>query len=62
MDSYTVGGAYASFEENVKGDIRFGMLADFVILDANPFVVDKFEIGKISVKETWVDGVLVYKA
>lgn len=60
LDSYTVGGAYASFEEDIKGDIKVGMLADFVILEKNPFAVNASEIGKIHVEATWIDGHCVY--
>ena len=37
LDSFTKAGAYASFEEDIKGQIQTGMLADFVILGADPF-------------------------
>ena len=60
LDSYTVGGAYASFEEDIKGDIKNGMLADFVILEENPLKTNAFDIGRIAVKETWIDGCRVY--
>ncbi len=62
LDSYTIGGAYASFEEDIKGDITAGMLADFVILENNPFNVHVMELGNIAVKQTWIDGRLVYEA
>ena len=61
LDSYTIGGAYASFEENQKGDIKEGMLADFVILGENPFEVESNAISDIPVLETWVNGICVYK-
>ena len=41
--SYTAAGAWASFEENSKGRIRAGMLADFVILEAIPLLFLKIE-------------------
>ena len=60
LDSYTVAGAEASFEENVKGRIRPGFFADFVILDKNPFAAAPEELNRIPVLETWVNGRKVY--
>ena len=60
IDSYTIGGAYASFEENLKGKIQEGMLADFVILDKNPYTVPVQQIHTLCVEETWLDGKRVY--
>lgn len=59
--SYTIAGAKASFEENIKGYIKENYLADFVILDQNIFEVDPYEIKNIQVLETYVDGKCVYK-
>lgn len=61
IHSYTTGGAYASFEENIKGKIETGMLADFVIVDKNPMTVPAHEIHHIQVLETWIDGKQVFK-
>ncbi len=61
LDSYTVGGAYASFEESQKGDIKEGMLADFVVLGENPLEVGMDAISDIPVLETWVNGICVYR-
>lgn len=61
LDSFTKYGAYASFEEKEKGCIRAGMLADFVILDENPFEVPASEISRIQVAETYLGGQQVYK-
>ncbi len=58
--SYTAAGAWASFEEGKKGRIEPGMLADFVILGANPFEISLDRISQIPVLETWVDGNRVY--
>ena len=60
LDSFTAEGAYASFEENVKGRIAPGMLADFVILGANPFETSPEELAGIPVEATYVDGVCRY--
>ena len=60
IDSYTSGGAYASFEEEIKGRIEPGMLADFVILGDDPFAVDPQTIKDIPVLATWLGGKQVY--
>ena len=62
LDSFTVRSAEASFEENVKGQIREGYLADFVILDQDPFTVSPEDIHSIRVVSTWLGGSCVYAA
>ena len=61
LRSFTYEGAYASFEENEKGLIRKGYLADFVILSDDPFKVKESDIHRISVLETHLGGKTVYK-
>lgn len=56
LDSYTVRGAEASFEEHIKGKIQPGMLADFVILGGNPFETPEDSIKDIPVLETYLGG------
>lgn len=58
---YTLGGAYASFEEKTKGSIEVGKLADFAFLSEDPTVVDPEHIGAISLKATMVGGEFVYR-
>lgn len=60
LDSFTSGGAYASFEELRKGKILPGMLADFVLLDATPFSEKVSNIRNISVLETYLAGKKVF--
>ena len=62
LDSYTSAGAFASFEEKVKGRIQPGMMADFVVLGANPFETDENAIQDIPVCATFLSGKLIYKA
>jgi len=58
---YTLGSAYLSFEEAEKGSIEPGKLADFVILDRDPFSIPPEEIGTIAVNRTVFDGKTVYR-
>ena len=60
LDSFTKLGAYASFEENIKGQIREGFLADFVVLGENPFAVPEDRLKDIPVLKTFLGGQQVY--
>jgi predicted amidohydrolase YtcJ len=57
---WTMGSAYASFEEDIKGSIETGKLADFVILSRNPMQVAPDSIKDIKVERTFIGGKLVY--
>ena len=58
---YTRNGAYASFEENIKGSIEVGKLADFVILEQDLTKVDPFTIKDIEIIQTVVGGRTTYE-
>ena len=58
----TLNGAYASFEENIKGSITAGKLADFVILADDPHDVDADAIKQIEIVRTVVGGITMYGA
>jgi predicted amidohydrolase YtcJ len=62
MKICTVNGAYASMEENIKGTITPGKLADLVILGADPTDTVADEIKNIPVVMTLVGGKVVYEA
>lgn len=58
----TMGGAYASFEEHVKGSVAPGKLADFVVLAADPHDVAPDAIKSISVLRTVAGGASTHEA
>jgi len=58
---YTVNGAYASFEETVKGSIEEGKLADLAVLSGDPRKTPANKIGDIKVNITIVGGKVVYQ-
>jgi predicted amidohydrolase YtcJ len=58
---WTLGSAYASFEEDIKGSIEVGKLADFVILSQNPTKVPPDSIKDIFVEKTFVEGKIKYE-
>ena len=61
LQSLTKWAAYQYFEEDRKGTLKAGKLADLVILDKNPLKVDPEEIMNIEVLETIKEGNTVYK-
>ncbi len=58
---YTLGGAYASFEEQLKGSIEVGKLADMVLLSADPTGLAPEQIKDIQVEKTIVGGEVVWE-
>ncbi|MDR2631887.1 MAG: amidohydrolase [Spirochaetaceae bacterium] len=59
---YTQGSAYATFEENRKGKLSPGMLADFIVISQDPFTIDPFGLHELQTLQTYVGGKLVYDA
>jgi hypothetical protein len=60
LRAYTQGGAYASFQEKVKGTIDKGKLADIVVLSRDLFKIDPMEIYKTRVVMTIFDGRIIH--
>jgi predicted amidohydrolase YtcJ len=58
---YTVAGAYATFEEGIKGRLTPGMLADIVVLEKDPRTVDPEEISAVPVSQTIIGGETVFE-
>ena len=60
LKGVTIHGAYAYHEEERKGTLEAGKLADMVILDRNPLKTDKMQIRDIQVLETIKEGKTLY--
>ncbi len=60
LKSYTINGAYAAFEENIKGSITPGKLADIIILNKNIMTVPAWDIPNAKVLYTILGGKIVY--
>lgn len=61
LHGFTMGGAYASFEENIKGSITPGKLADMAVLSEDIFEIEPDRIKDVNVEMTFLGGKLVYK-
>ena len=59
---YTINAAYASFEENIKGSITQGKLADMVLLSDDPTKTPLEQIKDIKVEMTIIGGEVVWEA
>jgi len=62
VEAYTMGSAYAEFQEKEKGSITVGKLADIVMLSDDLFTIDPAKIRDVKVLRTFVGGKLVYNA
>ncbi|NOT46744.1 MAG: amidohydrolase [Acidobacteria bacterium] len=59
--AFTWGSAYAEFQENLKGTIAPGNLADFVMISDNIFTIDAVKIRDARVLMTVVNGKVVFE-
>jgi predicted amidohydrolase YtcJ len=60
LAAYTIGGAYAEFEEQRKGMLRVGMLADIALLDRDISAIPSQDLAATQVSLTICDGRVVY--
>ena len=60
LRAFTLHAAYASFDEDRKGSITPGKLADLVVLGEDPTVIDPTQLRHVPVEATMIDGVFVY--
>jgi len=61
IKAVTINAAYQYFQENVKGTIERGKMADFVVISDNPLTCDPSAIRDIEVLATYKEGDCVYK-
>jgi hypothetical protein len=59
--AYTMGSAFASFDEKKKGSLEVGKLADIVVLSDDIFTINPVDIAKAQVDLTIFDGQIVYE-
>jgi predicted amidohydrolase YtcJ len=57
---YTMGSAYAEFQERDKGSIEPGKLADMVLLDADVLSIPATQLRNVHVLKTWLGGEQIY--
>ncbi|HEY5564291.1 MAG TPA: amidohydrolase [Rhodothermia bacterium] len=62
LRAYTIDAAFASFEENIKGSLEIGKLADFAMIDSDLTQVDPPDIREAKVVLTVVGGDVVFRA
>lgn len=62
LQALTTGPAWQVFEENQRGRIKSGLLADFVVLDRNPLTTPVDDIRAIRVLETVKEGKTIWRA
>jgi hypothetical protein len=62
LTAYTTGSAYAEFQENEKGKLTRGMLADLVVLNEDIFAIPLEQLRDVKVGLTMTGGKVVYEA
>ena len=60
LTAYTKNAAYASFEDDIKGTLEIGKLADFVVFDEDITKADPITIRDIKILATYVSGKKVF--
>lgn len=62
IEWYTLGSAYASFEEEIKGSLKEGKLADIVVLSKDIFTIPEEEILNTDIAYTILGGKIIYSS
>ena len=61
LKAYTINNAYAAFEDDIRGSIEEGKIADIAICDLNLIECNPEEILNMNILMTIVDGKIVYE-
>jgi predicted amidohydrolase YtcJ len=61
LRAYTVNGAYASFEEGIKGTLKPGMVGDITVFETDLRSVDPSNLGRVQIDYTITDGNVAYE-
>lgn len=61
IEAYTINGAYQMNYEDTCGSLKAGKVADFVIVDTDPFTVNPVKIDECKVLKTYKDGKVVFE-
>ena len=62
IKAYTIDGAYSAWEEETKGSLEPGNMADLIVVDRDPMTIPHEELRDIKTVMTVVDGKIVYSA
>jgi predicted amidohydrolase YtcJ len=62
IHGYTIDGAHSGFEENIKGSLERGKLADLIVVSADPLTIAPDQIKDIRVLMTVINGKIVWRA
>jgi predicted amidohydrolase YtcJ len=62
LHGFTAAAAHAGFAERETGQLRPGLRADFIVIDADPFATGAHRLRDLKVRATFVDGQPVYRA
>jgi predicted amidohydrolase YtcJ len=60
IKAYSIDGAYAAHEEDIKGSVEEGKLADLVVVDRDPLTIDPLDLKSVQTLMTVIDGEVVY--
>jgi predicted amidohydrolase YtcJ len=61
LRAYTVNGAFASFEEGIKGTLRAGLIGDVTVFETDLFSVDHNDLATLQVDYTVTAGEVAYE-